>query len=333
MLSDGAHWGFLPVWVAAVAAAVWIAWRPGLHLAALSLGFWLVPLGFFVLDRHAHWLIALIGDGYRPGCRRRRPRHRPPAIALRMRCSPMASRWPSRRCSSPQFIDDFSFFDSQKARSVGRLLLLAVLTLAGLLAAMYWALHTDNRGALWIGYAAFAVEIYALYWRTLGTLLDTSLFFLVAAILVSALAWVAYLLHQRKRPARSRRMTASRKLLLALAIVALAQTGVLASMVVDRTLLLKTGREIILPIVPVDPRDLFRGEYVRLGYDINTVPAMLLVGPPPARNAAFYVTLEKNRARRMDAREGQRRQAQRDQSRPHRAEGPVADFHFPRARA
>ena len=72
-------------------------------------------------------------------------------------------------------------------------------------------------------------------------------------------------------------MTASRKLLLALAIVALAQTGVLASMVVDRTLLLKTGREITLPIVPVDPRDLFRGEYVRLGYDINTVPAMLLV--------------------------------------------------------
>jgi uncharacterized membrane-anchored protein len=89
-------------------------------------------------------------------------------------------------------------------------------------------------------------------------------------------------------------MTASRKLLLALAIVALAQTGVLAAMVVDRTLLLKSGREIVLPIVPVDPRDLFRGEYVRLGYDISTVPAMLLVGPAPARNAAFYVTLEKN---------------------------------------
>ena len=89
-------------------------------------------------------------------------------------------------------------------------------------------------------------------------------------------------------------MTASRKLLLALAIVALAQTGVLAAMVIDRTLLLKNGREIVLPIVPVDPRDLFRGEYVRLGYDISNVPAMLLVGPAPARNAAFYVTLEKN---------------------------------------
>jgi uncharacterized membrane-anchored protein len=89
-------------------------------------------------------------------------------------------------------------------------------------------------------------------------------------------------------------MNTGRKLLLALVTVAVAQTGVLAAMVVDRITLLKTGREITLPIVPVDPRDLFRGEYVRLGYDINTVPAMLLVGPAPVRNQSFYVTIEKN---------------------------------------
>ena len=89
-------------------------------------------------------------------------------------------------------------------------------------------------------------------------------------------------------------MSASRKLAIALAGVALAQTGVLAAMVFDRTLLLKNGREIVLPIIPVDPRDLFRGEYVRLGYEIGTVPLQLLVGPSPQRNAAFYVTLQKN---------------------------------------
>ena len=89
-------------------------------------------------------------------------------------------------------------------------------------------------------------------------------------------------------------MSASRKLVIALAVVALAQTGVLAAMVIDRTLLLKNGREIVLPIVPVDPRDLFRGEYVRLGYEINTVPLQLLVGSAPPRNTAFYVTLQKN---------------------------------------
>ena len=80
---------------------------------------------------------------------------------------------------------------------------------------------------------------------------------------------------------------------LALAIVALVQTGVLAGMVWNRTRLLASGREIVLPIVPVDPRDLFRGEYVELGYDVGRVPARLLEGPPPANNAAFYVTLEK----------------------------------------
>ena len=88
-------------------------------------------------------------------------------------------------------------------------------------------------------------------------------------------------------------MTAARKILLSLAILALAQTAVLAAMVIDRVRLLGGGREITLPIVPVDPRDLFRGEYVRLGYGISTLPVRLLEGPRPASNAAFYVVLEK----------------------------------------
>ena len=36
-LTNGAHWSFLPAWAAATAAAAWLGWRPGLHLAALSL--------------------------------------------------------------------------------------------------------------------------------------------------------------------------------------------------------------------------------------------------------------------------------------------------------
>jgi uncharacterized membrane-anchored protein len=89
-------------------------------------------------------------------------------------------------------------------------------------------------------------------------------------------------------------MTASRKILLACAIVALVQSGVLAAMVIDRVRLLSSGREITLPIIPVDPRDLFRGEFVRLGYDIGRVPAGLLEGPAPRRNSAFYVVIERN---------------------------------------
>ena len=91
-------------------------------------------------------------------------------------------------------------------------------------------------------------------------------------------------------------MTTSRKILLALAlaVVALAQTGVLAYMVIDRVELLRNGREITLPIVPVDPRDLFRGEYVRLGFEVSRLPRDLLDGPAPeGQSARFFVTLEK----------------------------------------
>src|SRR5262245_58025209 len=56
-LTNAAHWSFLPGWAAAAAAAAWLGWRPGLHLAAISLVAWLVPLGYFLLDRHAHWIV------------------------------------------------------------------------------------------------------------------------------------------------------------------------------------------------------------------------------------------------------------------------------------
>ena len=119
-------------------------------------------------------------------------------------------------------------------------MLLAVLTLALLLGAMLWALHSDNRAALWLAYAGFALEVFSLYVKTFGTLLDTSLFFLIAAVMVSVLAWAAYKLHQRKIADGGRRMTASRnKILLSLAILALAQTAVLAYMVIDRVRLLE----------------------------------------------------------------------------------------------
>jgi uncharacterized membrane-anchored protein len=88
-------------------------------------------------------------------------------------------------------------------------------------------------------------------------------------------------------------MSASRKTLLALAAVGLAQTAVLAYMVIDRIQLLRVGREIVLPIVPVDPRDFFRGQYVRLDYPAGRVALAPADGVPVKRNETLYVTLEK----------------------------------------
>jgi uncharacterized membrane protein len=195
-LSQTAHWPFLVPWAAAAVAAAWLRWRPGLHLAALSLVAWLVPLGYFVLDRHAHWLVAATGVA---------------AALATVAAGPAIDRW--TRSSQAifayavavaftglfhmQFINDL--FDPRVARlTLGEFVALAGVTLALLVAAMFWALRTDNRGALWVGYAAFAVEIFAIYVRMLGTLLNTSLFFLIAALIVSGLAWAAYRLHRRQ---------------------------------------------------------------------------------------------------------------------------------------
>jgi uncharacterized membrane-anchored protein len=54
-----------------------------------------------------------------------------------------------------------------------------------------------------------------------------------------------------------------------LAGVALIQSAALFKMVYDRDRLLKTGKEIVLPVQPLDPRDIFRGDYVTIGYDFN----------------------------------------------------------------
>jgi uncharacterized membrane protein len=50
---------------------------------------------------------------------------------------------------------------------------------------------------LWLGYAGFSIEVLALYFKTVGTLLGSSLFFLSAGVIVILLAAAAYRLHAR----------------------------------------------------------------------------------------------------------------------------------------
>ena len=55
----------------------------------------------------------------------------------------------------------------------------------------------------------------------------------------------------------------------AVAAVTAVQLAVLGYMVWSRVHLLKHGREITVDVVPVDPRDIFRGDYVVLGYPFS----------------------------------------------------------------
>ena len=81
---------------------------------------------------------------------------------------------------------------------------------------------------------------------------------------------------------------------LAAILVCLLQTGAIAALIANRAMLLIHGREIVLGATPVDPRDLLRGDYVRLGYEVSQIPASLM--PLSARlytGRSIFVTLER----------------------------------------
>ena len=76
-------------------------------------------------------------------------------------------------------------------------------------------------------------------------------------------------------------MSGRRWILPAALVVALLQIGFLVSMIASRAAVLRHGQEVVLAIEPVDPRDLLRGDYVTLTYNISRVPAALFAEMPP----------------------------------------------------
>ena len=74
---------------------------------------------------------------------------------------------------------------------------------------------------------------------------------------------------------------------------AVLQTAILGYMVESRAAILRSGTEVLLKSVPVDPRDLLRGDYVVLNYDISAIPAALITGdwPKAAQRTTVVVRL------------------------------------------
>jgi uncharacterized membrane-anchored protein len=72
-----------------------------------------------------------------------------------------------------------------------------------------------------------------------------------------------------------------RRAWIAAIVLALLQTGILLFVIVSHATILRTGTEVLLKAAPVDPRDLLRGDYVILNYDISRVPVATLIGARP----------------------------------------------------
>lgn len=77
-------------------------------------------------------------------------------------------------------------------------------------------------------------------------------------------------------------------------VVALVQTIVLVAGIERRAAVLRDGQEIVLRSEPVDPRDLMRGDYVILSYDISQIPVNLIKGKPKHKSgvAPVYVIVQ-----------------------------------------
>jgi len=87
-----------------------------------------------------------------------------------------------------------------------------------------------------------------------------------------------------------------KKLFLIVAIIF--QLGALLWMALSREYVVQTGEVVKVQTAPIDPRDLFRGDFVRLDYDLSSLPARLLEqhlhDQELKKGQVLYVTLQKD---------------------------------------
>jgi uncharacterized membrane protein len=184
------HRPFLIGWGAVAAGMLWRGWIPGLHLAAAVLTIWIISLGYFLYDGHGHSIVVGIGL----------------VIAAAGLAGPLVfGRWRSWGAAAIAYGMAIAFaglFALQfiETAPLERLIWLAILSLALVVGGIWIGLRSSNGALLWLGYAGFSVEVLALYFKTVGTLLGSSLFFLSAGAIVILLAVAAYRLHSRVQP-------------------------------------------------------------------------------------------------------------------------------------
>ncbi|MER8409965.1 GDYXXLXY domain-containing protein [Mesorhizobium sp. M1066] len=76
-------------------------------------------------------------------------------------------------------------------------------------------------------------------------------------------------------------MITGKRLVISALLLALVQIGFLSWIIAGRAAILRNGKEVLLKIEPVDPRDLLRGDYIILGYDISRIPVKMIANIPP----------------------------------------------------
>lgn len=204
-LSQVLHWPYLIFWAALfVALTLTTRWRAGYHLLALSLAGFIVLIGYLTDIGKGHWLTLGIGLAIMAGALLfAKPIDR--ILAASRPAAAYGLIVAFAALFTLQFIEGISLWggsptDPWHAYNGMPLWALGAATLALVVAGIIAAAMTDNRGLMWVSYIALSMELLGIYFKTFGTLLDTSLFFLIAGVLVTLLAFVAYRLLRRPEP-------------------------------------------------------------------------------------------------------------------------------------
>ncbi|BAV45788.1 Uncharacterized protein MLTONO_0885 [Mesorhizobium loti] len=75
-------------------------------------------------------------------------------------------------------------------------------------------------------------------------------------------------------------MMTGKRLVVSALVLALVQIGFLSWIIAGRAAILRSGKEVLLKIEPVDPRDLLRGDYIILSYSITRIPVKMIANIP-----------------------------------------------------
>lgn len=204
-ISNKVYWEALIGWAAVTAAFYAQRWWPGVHLSGLALTAFVIHAALINANLlfgsgagfvEGGWTLVQVGLAVAVlGVFGER------AVPVLHKIGPVLLGYGSIVAFSGlfamQFMNNVPGYGA--APYMSGLVPIAVFTLVLAIAAVGWGLQTHNQGIVWIGYVAFSIEILGLYFKTIGSLLSTSAFFLSAALLVAALAVVAYRLHARQK--------------------------------------------------------------------------------------------------------------------------------------
>ncbi|TIP69999.1 MAG: hypothetical protein E5X53_29520 [Mesorhizobium sp.] len=81
-------------------------------------------------------------------------------------------------------------------------------------------------------------------------------------------------------------MMTGKRLIISAAVLALVQIGFLSWIIARRAEILRDGKQVLLRVEPIDPRDLLRGDYIMLSYDISRIRVKLIANVPAGKLAS-----------------------------------------------